>query len=216
MPIETSTSEIYATNNVAMLNTIELTNLIKPNTFVDEIRFSNLTRLKSDAPDEFESQIYMVNLLNMTLPKIYKEYIEAIRLIIGDYPEVNKLLNKVFYKDCQYIEFIKQTLKEFNLTPPLTKKLTLEQGYGKIDNIIIYGSISHAYRRLADASGRNNVPWQGGELAINLDKTQHFDKWFEMFNTKYQHYLNEYKRQANMDSAWGVFDTGGVTGWGWW
>lgn len=216
MPITTNSFEIEVNNEVYMAKSISFENLIHANFFVNEINFSNLTKLIDGTPQKNYLQIIFKSLVNDSLINIYKSWISSIRALIGDYPEVNKLMNKVFYSDSQYIELIQLTLQEFNMTPPLTAKLTIPEAYGKIDPIIIYGTLSHAYRRLSDVAGRNNVPWQGGEVTIDLDKSPYFEKWFNVFHSKYQFYLGEYKRQANWDAAWGSYEAETLTNWDYW
>jgi len=193
-----------------MQNILKAVNFIDQNLFYETIYAKNFAVMKSDVPSTRTEHLIAINFGDYTLAGIYKYYIDSVRRISGDYPESNKILEDVFFTDCQYIDLIKLTLDEVNLTPPITKKITIKEAYGKIDNVIIYGTLAHAYARLADMAGRNVIPWQGGELAINLDKSPHFDKWFEVYNAKYTHFLSEYKRQANIDSGWGSY-----SGWGW-
>lgn len=129
--------------------------------------------------------------------------IEDIRTYVKDMPQFNILLRGNPQSSDRLINLaLELSVSDFNTTPPVTTKYTVENF--PESGILIYGVLHHLANAEAERQLRNQVDYslQGLQTAID-NKFPQYNQLAQYYKGLFEQRIGAYKTYKNQEDAWG-------------
>lgn len=127
--------------------------------------------------------------------------VQAVRLYMRDFPELNRLINGEESSNRQIVWAIMDTLDDFNTTPPFT-------GFGvgtfPSKSLLVRGVAITLLESVGLLQTRNHLSFSDGGIQVGInDKTPYIQSWLQLLKNSYEEKKQRLKVSYNIESAWG-------------
>ena len=136
------------------------------------------------------------------LSSIYSEYITETRERMMDFPDENILIEGQQVNDTAIMKALDRALRDYNSTPPLPTKYTIEN-HPYIDTIILK-TLAIIFDTLALAEFRNQLNYGTSGIQLGIrDKGTIYKSVAESYNQEYKNRRALEKQQLNVEACYG-------------
>ena len=130
------------------------------------------------------------------------QYVGRLRKFLRDIDELNKLLDGKESSDSQLRMAIEDALDDWNITPPLIAKVTLENHPSR--RLLIRGAAIEVLTSAGIFYARNRLNYSDGGITVAVfDKSQDYAAWANKFAADYERKKLETKKAQNIAAGWG-------------
>ena len=130
------------------------------------------------------------------------QLIEALRLMLRDYPELNRLIDG-YESSPRFLAWaLVDALDDINNTPPSLGQFTLDTF--PYASLLIRGAAANVIESVGLLQLRNHLPFSDGGIQVGISsKSPMLQSWAGMFRAQYERKLQQYKVSQNIERAWG-------------
>jgi hypothetical protein len=127
--------------------------------------------------------------------------IQLVRLVMRDYPELNRLIRGEEHSDRLVAWAIMDVLDDWNTTPPLIGNVTIVTFPST--RLLVKGAIAQLLTSVGLLSTRNAVAFSDGGFSYNTDKTRALTTWIQLFQNEYEKKKLRLKTAQNIAGGFG-------------
>jgi hypothetical protein len=125
-----------------------------------------------------------------------------LRKFLRDIDELNKLLEGKESSDSQLRMAVEDALDDWNNTPPLIAKVTLESHPSP--RLLLRGAAIEVLMSAGIFYSRNRLNYSDGGITVAVyDKAQDYQSWANQFVADYERKKIEVKKAINISQGWG-------------
>lgn len=130
------------------------------------------------------------------------EWVEKVRIFIGDSPIKNKIQDGYELTDGSLLLAIDMTIDEYNTTPPNIGTVSYTT-YPSL-KAMMFGAMLHALTMAGIVQTRNFIQFQDGRLGTVIsDKAQGYQSWIGTIAGQYAQLVADIKYAKNAEDAFG-------------
>lgn len=130
------------------------------------------------------------------------EMVERVRMFLRDHPILNKLIHGNETNDTQLRIHILDAVDDFNFSPPLLAKVTVETYPSK--RLLTRGAVIEALTSAGILQSRNRLSYSDGGISVQVsDKAQEYMAWINFLVVDYEKKKLELKKTINTEQAYG-------------
>jgi hypothetical protein len=137
-----------------------------------------------------------------TRDKTVQKYIDKVRAYLRDFPELNRLIEGVESSDPHIVEALEDALEDWNLTPPLLRKVTLENH--PAPRLLVKKAAMSTLDSVIPLQMRNQVSYSDGQgtSVSTSDKAPAYQSEIRRISDQYEQAKLRFKIAKNIDDGW--------------
>lgn len=133
---------------------------------------------------------------------IMDKAIGRLRKFLRDIDELNELLEGKESSDSQLRMAIEDALDDWNTTPPLITKVTIENH--PAPRLLLRGAAIEVLNSVGIFHSRNRLNYSDGGITVAVhDRAQDYQAWASRFKSDYEQKKGDIKKAINIAGGWG-------------